>query len=103
MTDVYKALAHPTRRKILSLLTEDFFSAGDIATRLGIANSTLSGHLSILKNAKLIDVERRGVTLIFRINVSVAEETTSHLMSLFRVGETSTKKGQYAPQKNELS
>ncbi|MEO9971049.1 MAG: metalloregulator ArsR/SmtB family transcription factor [Hyphomonadaceae bacterium] len=92
MSDVYKALAHPTRRDILSMLARDSYAAGDIAAHLKIANSTLSGHLNILKNASLIDVERRGVTLIFRINVSVAEETTAHLMSLFRVGETSAEK-----------
>lgn len=91
MSDVYQALAHPTRRKILSLLAEKSFSAGEIATQLEVANSTLSGHLNILKSANLVDVERKGVTLIFRINVSVAEETTSNVMSLFRVGE-STKR-----------
>jgi len=47
----------------------------------------LSGHLNILKAANLIDVERRGVTLIFRINVSVAEEVISNLMSVLQVGE----------------
>jgi len=87
MTDVYRALAHPTRRKILSILAEDSRAAGEIASLLSIPNSTLSGHLNILKAANLIDVERRGVTLIFRINVSVAEEVISNLMSVLQVGE----------------
>jgi len=87
MTDVYRALAHPTRRKILSTLAEDSRAAGEIASLLSIPNSTLSGHLNILKAANLIDVERRGVTLIFRINVSVAEEVISNLMSVLQVGE----------------
>lgn len=88
MADVFRALAHPTRRKILSILAEDSRAAGEIASLLSIPNSTLSGHLSILKAANLIDVERSGVTLIFRINVSVAEETISHLMSVLQIGET---------------
>lgn len=86
MTDVYKALAHPSRREILSALTKAPMSAGAIAEQLNIAKPTLSGHLSILKEADLVDVERQGVTLIYRINVSVAEETAANLLSLFRVG-----------------
>jgi DNA-binding transcriptional ArsR family regulator len=87
MADVFRALAHPTRRDILSALAEAPLSAGEIAERLKISKPTLSGHLNILKETDLIDVERQGVTLIYRINVSVAEETAAHLMSLFRVGE----------------
>jgi DNA-binding transcriptional ArsR family regulator len=90
MTDVYRALAHSSRRDILSALTKEPLSAGEIAERLKIAKPTLSGHLNILKEADLVDVERRGVTLIYRVNVSVAEETAANLMSLFRIGETSS-------------
>lgn len=90
MTDVYRALAHPSRRDILSALTKKPLSAGEIAERLKIAKPTLSGHLNILKEADLVDVERRGVTLIYRVNVSVAEETAANLMSLFRIGKKSS-------------
>ncbi len=93
MTDVYRALAHPSRRDILAALTKAPLSAGEIADKLKIAKPTLSGHLGVLKEANLVDVERRGVTLIYRINVSVAEETAANLMSLFRVGEAAAPKG----------
>ncbi len=92
MTDVYRALAHPSRREILAALTKGPLSAGDIADALNIAKPTLSGHLGVLKDADLVDVERRGVTLIYRINASVAEETMANLMSLFRVGEAAPKR-----------
>lgn len=87
MSEVFSALSHPVRRKILELLTERAMSAGDIAAHFDLAKPTLSGHFAILKEAKLVDVERRGATLIYRLNMSVAEEAVSSLMSLFKIGE----------------
>ena len=92
MSDVYRAIAHPSRREILSVLAKAPLSAGEIADALKIAKPTLSGHLNILKDADLVDVERQGVTLIYRINMSVAEETASNLLSLFRVGKGAAPK-----------
>lgn len=86
MADIYQALAHPIRREILGILRVKPRSAGELATSFSIAKPTLSGHLNILKECQLIDVERRGTTLIYSINLSVAEEALSGLMSLFRVG-----------------
>ncbi|MEL7487753.1 MAG: metalloregulator ArsR/SmtB family transcription factor [Pseudomonadota bacterium] len=88
MTDVFKALAHPARREILSILSKGAASAGDLADQFSIAKPTLSGHLNILKEAQLVDAERRGTTLIYRINASVAEEALSGFMSILGVGET---------------
>lgn len=89
MADVYKALAHPVRRKVLSLLRERARSAGEIAEAFDLAKPTLSGHFNILREADLVSVERRGTTLIYRLNLSVLEEALSGLMDLVRLGEES--------------
>ena len=48
------ALAHVTRSEILNYLKDkDYVRAGQIAEDLGIANSTLSGHLKVMKSAGL--------------------------------------------------
>ncbi|HEX2590881.1 MAG TPA: metalloregulator ArsR/SmtB family transcription factor [Rhizomicrobium sp.] len=82
MSDVFDALAHPTRRKIVGLLRRQAMSAGDIADKLDIAKPTLSRHLSVMKAADLVDLERQGTSLIYRLNVSVVEETLVALMNL---------------------
>ena len=87
MSDVYKALSHPVRRKIIALLREQARSAGDIADAFDLSKPTLSGHFNVLKAAGLITDERRGTTLIYRVNVSVLEDAIAGLMDLFKIGE----------------
>ena len=51
---LFQALAHPSRRAILTYLRDkDFARAGDIAEALAIGRSTLSSHLRILTEAGL--------------------------------------------------
>ncbi|MFT3998490.1 MAG: autorepressor SdpR family transcription factor [Asticcacaulis sp.] len=87
MSEVYKALSDPTRRHILEMLRDREMSAGEIAAQVSVAKPTLSGHLSTLKAAGLVDVTRQGTTLIYRLNVSVLEEAVMSLMSVFRIGQ----------------
>lgn len=87
MDDVYKALAHPVRRKILAMLRERALSAGELSDAFNLAKPTLSGHFSVLKQAGLVSVERRGASLIYRANISVLEDALSGLFEAFRLGE----------------
>jgi len=54
MSEVYKALADPTRRRILSMLREREMSAGEIADHFDLAKPTLSGHFAVLREAGLV-------------------------------------------------
>ena len=67
-------------------------SAGDIAEKVHVAKPTLSGHLKTLKGAGLVSVERRGATLLYRINLSVAEEALAGLVELFQFGSENGKR-----------
>lgn len=87
MDDVYKAIAHPVRRKILVMLRVRAHTAGELADAFDISKPTMSGHFNVLKAAGLITAERQGATLIYRANVSVLEEAMTGLMELFRVGD----------------
>ena len=87
MSDVYKALSHPVRRKIIALLRERARSAGEVADAFNLSKPTLSGHFNVLKAAGLITDERKGTTLIYRVNVSVLEDAIAGLMDLFKIGE----------------
>lgn len=83
MSNVLKALADPTRRRILQLLREREMSAGELASQFGLSKPTLSGHFSVLKDAGLVDVTRQGTTLIYRLNTSVLEDALTALMDGF--------------------
>jgi DNA-binding transcriptional ArsR family regulator len=82
MSDVFDALAHPVRRKILRLLRRKAMSAGELAEKFDLAKPTLSGHFSVLKAADLVTTERQGTTIIYRINLSVLEEALAALMDI---------------------
>ncbi len=58
--DVWKALADPTRRKILSLLKDKDMNAGEIANEFNMTKPSISNHLNILKQADLVDAEKVG-------------------------------------------
>jgi len=58
--DALRALADPTRVRILHLLRGEPLCVGDLVTVLGILQPKASRHLSYLHDAGLIDSERRG-------------------------------------------
>ena len=87
MSEVYRALADPTRRRILQLLRDKEMSAGEIAGHFELAKPTLSGHFAVLREAGLVAPEKSGTTITYRLNVSVLEEALLALMDGFKLGE----------------
>ena len=69
-----KALADPTRREILNLLKSGKKSAGEISDHFSITAAAISRHLSVLKDADLIDDTRDGKYIFYELNASVLEE-----------------------------
>ena len=69
-----KALADPTRREILNLLKKGKLSAGEISEHFNITNAAISRHLSVLKEADLIEDTREGKYIFYELNASVLEE-----------------------------
>ena len=63
MGDAFKALADPTRRHILELLSGGEMTAGDIAAQFQMAKPSISHHLSILKAAAWSPTSGEGRTL----------------------------------------
>ena len=69
-----KALADPTRREILNLLKKGKLSAGEITDHFQVTAAAISRHLSVLKEADLIDDTREGKYIFYELNTSVLEE-----------------------------
>jgi DNA-binding transcriptional ArsR family regulator len=99
MSLVFKALADPTRRRILELLRDREMSAGELAGHFALAKPTLSGHFAVLREAGLVDVQRQGTSLFYRLNVSVLEEALMALMQGLRIGAARPVAEEPAPAK----
>jgi len=102
MSLVFKALSDPTRRRILELLREQERSAGELASHFDLSKPTLSGHFAVLREAGLVDVQRQGTSLIYRLNVSVLEEALMALMQGLRIGAARPEGETPAPAKEIL-
>ncbi len=85
MNRVYQALSDPTRRRILELLRDQDMTAGELAEHFPLAKPTLSGHFAVLKEAGLIQGDKNGTTITYRVNVSVLEEALLALMNVFKL------------------
>lgn len=74
MSNVFKALADPTRRQVLQLLRRGPMTAGELAEQFDLSKPTMSVHFAVLREASLIDSEKHGRTIMYRLRMSVLEE-----------------------------
>lgn len=93
MDKLFKALADPTRRRILQLLREREMTAGELAECFELAKPTLSGHFAVLREADLVVAEKAGTTITYRLNVSVLEEGLLGFAELVRLGDRPRRAG----------
>ncbi|HEX5764128.1 MAG TPA: metalloregulator ArsR/SmtB family transcription factor [Woeseiaceae bacterium] len=91
MNTLFKALSHPVRREIVSMLQTGPMSSGDIAAAFDMAWPSVTGHLNALKEADLIEPERDGNSIRYRLNISALEEAVSFLLGV--VQPASEKRG----------
>ncbi|HET9332948.1 MAG TPA: autorepressor SdpR family transcription factor [Gemmatimonadota bacterium] len=86
MDDTIHALADPTRREILRMLREKDLAAGEIAARFDMTAPTVSHHLSVLKEAGLVQAERNGRSVVYSIDTTVVQEFLAEMMRFFGKG-----------------
>jgi len=66
--DVFKALADPTRRAILSMLMDGERSVATIASEFPVSRPAISKHLKLLKGAHLVIEYQEGRNRLYHIN-----------------------------------
>jgi ArsR family transcriptional regulator, repressor of sdpIR and other operons len=88
MNMVFKALADPTRRRILQLLRKRPMTAGELAQHFTISKPTLSAHFAILREADLIEPQKRATTITYRLKLSVLEDALLAFADTVSVGLT---------------
>lgn len=82
---VYRALADPTRRRILALLRERPMTAGELAGQFELSWPTMSGHFAVLREANLVQADRAGTSVTYRLNQTVLQEALTSLMDTLGV------------------
>jgi len=87
MNALFKALSHPARRRILVMLREKPMTSGDIAAAFDMAWPSITAHLTALKDAGLVEAERTGTSIRYRLVISAAEEAAAFLMELMGAGD----------------
>jgi ArsR family transcriptional regulator len=80
MDKVFKALNDATRREILELLKEKEMTAGEIVEQFNISWPSISHHLYLLKQAKLVEAEKDGQYIYYTLNINAIEEVLKWTM-----------------------
>ena len=80
MQEAYKAIADPTRRRILKYLRGGERTAGELAEYAGVGRTALSHHLMVLKMADLVRVERRGQYQVYSLNTTVFQDLLTEII-----------------------
>lgn len=81
---LYRALASPSRLRILSLLARRSLCVNGLARALGISQPAVSQHLEVLREAGLVSGERMGVMVHYRVDgrrIELAEAFTRRLLA----------------------
>jgi DNA-binding transcriptional ArsR family regulator len=71
---VFKALSDPTRRRVLQLLRQRPMAAGELSDHFDVSKPTMSAHFAVLQEAGLIEAEKSGRTILYRLKMSVLED-----------------------------
>ncbi|NUY79837.1 winged helix-turn-helix transcriptional regulator [Flavobacterium sp. MAH-1] len=77
--DVFQAIADPTRRAILLLVTTQSMTAGAIASNFDTARPTISKHLQILTECELLQQEQKGREIHYHLNLEKMKEIANFI------------------------
>ena len=85
MTDrsPFEALGNPTRRALFELLREGPRSVNELAEALPVSQPAVSQHLQMLRDARLVRVEKRGRQRIYSIDREGLAELRSYVESVW--------------------
>ena len=90
--DVFQAIADPTRRAILLLLTSQSMTAGAIASNFETARPTVSKHLQSLTECELLRQEQQGREIYYHFNPKKMREIADFIEPFRQMWETKFNK-----------
>lgn len=101
MTSVFQALADPTRREVLQLLRRGPMGAGELAEHFDVTRTTMSAHFAVLREAGLVEAEKVGRAVTYRLKMSVLEDALLGFAQAFGVPIPKHVRPRPAPQAPE--
>jgi DNA-binding transcriptional ArsR family regulator len=87
MSQVFRALSDPTRRRVLQLLRKGPLSAGELSAEFNVSKPTMSAHFAVLREADLVHAEKVGKSVIYHLQLSVLEDALLGFVHSFGPGE----------------
>jgi len=75
--DAFAALADPTRRSIVEMLTHGELEAGAIADRFDVSRPAVSRHLRVLRESDLVRARKEGTRRLYRLDGHTLGEVAS--------------------------
>jgi ArsR family transcriptional regulator, arsenate/arsenite/antimonite-responsive transcriptional repressor len=82
---VIKAMAHPTRLFILDeLARRGERCVCELTEMVGVDMSTMSRHLAMLRNAGIVEVEKRGATVYYRLRCTCVKDFVDCVETVLR-------------------
>jgi DNA-binding transcriptional ArsR family regulator len=83
-SNVFEALADPTRRRVLELLSERELSAGEIAAAFPVSRPAVSRHLRVLRAAGLVHARRDSQRRVYGLDPAPLLEVDAWLQTYRR-------------------
>ncbi|MCG2725106.1 MAG: metalloregulator ArsR/SmtB family transcription factor [Elusimicrobia bacterium] len=80
-----KALSHPTRLLIVNMLSKRDICVCELTKAIGNDISTVSKHLSVLKNAGLVDINRKGNRIFYKLKCPCILEFMSCVAKILEI------------------
>jgi DNA-binding transcriptional ArsR family regulator len=97
--EVFEAIAQPTRREILRLLSAGELSAGQVASHFAVTQPAISQHLKVLKSVGLVSERREGTKRMLSVRADGLGELHDFLADVLPAGLARLK--QAAEQEEE--
>ena len=72
--ELFRALGHPARIRILELLVDGEKPVSDLLAEIGLEPSTLSQHLAVVKRIGLVESSRKGNAVTYRLTDASVEQ-----------------------------
>ena len=89
LVDFFKALADPSRLKIVGLLARQPCTVEELAAMLNLSASTVSHHLSFLKYVGLVSAKADGYYSVYQLEEKALQEKSRRLLSMQELGSGS--------------
>ena len=81
---LFKALQDDTRRAILAMLRKRDMTAGEIAAAFAMSKPSISYHLDLLKQARLVSSSKEGQFVRYTLETTVLDEALGWILGLIQ-------------------